>query len=59
MTDAIAPRAVVGGLDAAGVHVESVAEAVMGVTAGLMAIASAIERVAEAIAELPTGNIGK
>lgn len=36
------------GKDATGGHVESLTEAVMGVTAGLVAIASAIERLAEA-----------
>lgn len=38
-----------GNEDAAGVHVESLTEAVMGVTAGLMSVANAISELAEAI----------
>lgn len=37
----------VPGRDAAGGHVESLTESVMGVTAGLMAIASALDRLAD------------
>jgi hypothetical protein len=37
--------------DASGSHVESLTEAVMGVTGGLMAIASAINRLADEVCE--------
>jgi len=47
---AITPR-VAGGTDEAGGHVESLTEAVMGVTEGLCMIASAIESLAEAVRE--------
>lgn len=39
------------GPDAAGVHVDSLTESVMGVTAGLMEIARAINSLAEAVRE--------
>lgn len=38
---------VVGSQDATGSHVESLTEAVMGITAGLVQIANAIDRVAD------------
>jgi hypothetical protein len=41
----------VGGTDAAGGHVESLTEAVMGMTAGLIQIANAISDLAEAVRE--------
>jgi hypothetical protein len=46
--DAITPN-VVGCQDAAGGHVESLTEAVMGVTAGLVRIADALEELADAV----------
>lgn len=44
--DAIYPAPDGGGTDAAGIEVNSLTEAVMGVTAGLFAIAEAINRLA-------------
>ena len=41
LSSSITPH-ITGGTDAAGTHVESLTEAVMGVTAGLFAIAEAI-----------------
>lgn len=48
---AILPPGIAGGNDAAGGRVESLTEAVMGVTAGLVQIADALNNVAEAIRE--------
>lgn len=48
IADAIVPSGVVGSNDAAGGQVESLTEAVMGLTAGLYEVASAIREVAEA-----------
>ena len=48
---AIYPTAAIGCSDAAGVHVESLTEAIGGVTAGLMAIADAINELAVAVSE--------
>lgn len=45
---AVTPNAL-GSEDAAGVYVESLTEAVSGVTAGLMAVANAISDLAESI----------
>ena len=49
IAQAITPRDAVAGQDAAGGHVSSLTEAVMGVTAGLCQIAGAIERLADAV----------
>lgn len=46
---AIRPRCAMAGTDAAGGSVDSLIEAVMGVTSGLCQIASAINRLAEAV----------
>ena len=51
VANSITPRAAVGGKDATGGHVESLTEAVMGVTAGLCRIADALEKVADAITD--------
>ena len=48
IADAITPN-IVGNKDASGGHVESLTEAVMGVTAGLCAIAEAIDGLAAAV----------
>lgn len=48
---AITPRAIVGNTDASGAFVESLTEAVMGVTGGLCKIAEALHEVADAIRE--------
>ena len=48
---AITPLSALAGTDAAGGHVESLTEAVMGVTAGLVQIAEAIGDLAEAVRE--------
>ena len=50
LADAITPN-IAGGTDAAGGHVSSLTEAVMGVTSGLCRIASAIEDLASAVSE--------
>lgn len=49
LADAITPVESLGGRDAAGGHVASLTEAVMGVTAGLVRIAEAIESLASAV----------
>jgi hypothetical protein len=49
--NAITPANVVAGHDATGGHVESLTEAVMGVTAGLAQIAEAIGDLAQAVRE--------
>ena len=48
---AITPLSALAGTDAAGGRVESLTEAVMGVTAGLVQIASAITDLADAVRE--------
>ena len=48
---AITPLSAMAGTDAAGGRVESLTEAVMGVTAGLVQIAEAISDLAEAVRE--------
>jgi hypothetical protein len=48
IADAITPN-ITGGKDEAGGHVESLTEAVMGMTNGLCRIASSIESLAEAV----------
>ena len=48
---AITPASALAGEDAAGGHIESLTEAVMGVTAGLCRIAEAITELAEAVRE--------
>lgn len=50
LANAITPN-IAGNKDATGGHVESLTEAVMGMTGALVQIASAIEQVAEAMAE--------
>ena len=49
IADAIAPASALPGHDAAGGRVDSLTEAVMGVTAGLCRIADAIEALATAV----------
>lgn len=49
IANSITPLGVGNGRDASGGHVESLTEAVMGMTAGLMAISHALESVADAI----------
>lgn len=49
VADAITPRNAAAGKDANGGHVESLTEAVMGITAGLHRIANAISELAEAV----------
>lgn len=49
IAEAIYPSGVVAGADAAGGHVWSLTEAVMGMTAGLCRIAEAIESLASAV----------
>lgn len=49
IAEAIYPSGVVAGTDAAGGHVRSLTEAVMGMTAGLCRIAEAIESLASAV----------
>ena len=49
VANAITPLGVAAGQDAAEGKVESLTEAVMGVTAGLMSVAESINNVAEAI----------
>ena len=51
IANAITPRGVAGGKDATGGHVESLTEAVIGMTAGLCRIADALESIADAIRE--------
>ena len=51
LANAIMPLNVIGGTDATGIHVESLTEAVMGVTAALTMIADAINNNADAIRE--------
>jgi len=51
IADAITARAA-GASDASGGHVESLTEAVMGMTRGLCSIANAIESLAEAVGRL-------
>jgi len=51
VANAITPRNAAAGQDAAGGHVESLTEAVMGVTNGASQIADAINNLAEAIRE--------
>lgn len=51
LTDAITPISALPGNDAAGGTVNSLTEAVMGVTAGLVRIADAISDLAEAVRE--------
>jgi pyruvate/oxaloacetate carboxyltransferase len=51
IANAITPLNAAPGHDATGGTVDSLTEAVMGVTAGLQAIASAIESLAEAVRE--------
>jgi uncharacterized protein YukE len=51
VANAITPRDAGAGRDAAGGTVDSLTEAVMGVTAGLCRIADAIEHLAEALRE--------
>lgn len=48
---AMYPAGIAGGNDAAGGHVASLTEAVMGVTRGLCCIAEALDNVAQAIRE--------
>lgn len=50
LKEAITPTAV-GGKDATGGHVESLTEAVMGITAGLCRVADAINNLADAVRE--------
>lgn len=50
IADAITPN-IAGGKDDAGGHVESLTEAVMGMTSGLLSIAGAIETLAQAVRE--------
>ena len=50
VANAITPN-IIGSRDASGGHVESLTEAVMGVTAGLIRIAEAIDGLAEAVRE--------
>ena len=51
IASAITYQRAIGGTDAAGVHVRSLTEAVMGVTSGLIAIARALDAIGEAIRE--------
>lgn len=51
IASAITPLGVCGGKDATGGHVESLTEAVMGMTAGLCRIAESLDNVAAAIRE--------
>ena len=51
VADAIKPTAVAPGEDASGTTVDSLTEAVMGITSGLYAIASSIGDLADAIRE--------
>lgn len=48
---AITPPDVAAGQDACGEHVDSLTEAVMGVTAGLVKVADALDGIAKAIRE--------
>ena len=49
VASSITPTNVSAGTDANGGHVESLTEAVMGMTAGLIAIAGAIDNLADAV----------
>lgn len=49
IADAICPFTAIPGKDAAGGHVASLTEAVMGMTSGLVLIGEAIESLAEAV----------
>lgn len=51
LASSITPPEALGTRDASGGHVESLTEAVMGVTAGLVRIAESIEDLAEAVRE--------
>jgi hypothetical protein len=51
LTRAITPLSAMAGRDAAGGRVESLTEAVMGLTAGLVLIADSISDLAEAVRE--------
>ncbi len=57
VANAITPRIAAAGRDAAGGHVESLTEAVMGVTAAASQIAYAINDLAEAVRETRSGDI--
>jgi len=52
IANAILPSTKCGGTDASGGHVESLTEAVMGMTAGLIRIAESIESIADAICKV-------
>ena len=51
IANAITPMAAMAGQDAQGGHVESLTEAVMGLTAAMSKVADSIQNVAEAIRE--------
>jgi hypothetical protein len=51
LANAVTPSGALAGTDAAGGRVESLTEAVMGVTSGLLEIADAINNLAEAVRE--------
>lgn len=51
LANAITPSGVIAGTDAAGGHVESLTEAVMGMTAAMVQIAGAITDLADAVRE--------
>ena len=53
VANAITPNNAVGGPDANGSHVESLTEAVMGVTASLLRIADSISELADAVRNHP------
>lgn len=53
LAKAIAPANCLPGTDAAGVDVESLTEAVMGITGGLVKIAEAVEELARAVDSRP------
>jgi hypothetical protein len=56
VANAITPRGVAPGHDAAGGRVESLTEAIMGLTAAMVRIAESIESVAQAVENSRLGN---
>ena len=53
IASAITPLSAAAGTDETGGHVESLTEAVMGISAGLVRIADAIQSLADAISDNP------
>ena len=53
IANAITPMGVAGGSDGCGNHVESLTEAVMGITDGLIRVADSISELAEAVRRVP------